>query len=386
MIARRPMLRDQAREALLEQLRRNGFAPGDFLPGEHALARTLTVSRDTVRTVLQDLRQEGLVQPVNGQGWRVCQRHKAVPRHIAVLSYVSPQTTSSFMDACLRRFQHPGWPTSLVNLAAQAKEAASLLPLSGMDGYIAFSGNPLPPAHLSILQATGSPLVGAALQDHQPYHTVATDNGAMMRLAVEALSARGHRQALLLGTAIPDSSFAIRQRAFHDLARKAGIKVIDLTLKLNWISREEDRPRILETLREHPGITAAVTVNETLARQLLTVLDMAGLRIPQDISLIGVGDPLPTADLQLHGIRNCILARHPWGDIAAIAASLLEEALGGGSPSPARLQLLPPIPLEIDSLAAPRPGRPASHPRRPKRKTETAPSKSPHPHHQEARP
>jgi DNA-binding GntR family transcriptional regulator len=49
-----------------------GLKPDDQLPSERELVRQLDAGRTTVRTVLQKLTYQGLIEPKQGSGYFVC--------------------------------------------------------------------------------------------------------------------------------------------------------------------------------------------------------------------------------------------------------------------------------------------------------------------------
>jgi len=66
----RKSLDTRAADALRERIMRGSFSPGDRLT-EEALAERLTISRGTIRSALQKLAFEGLVEQMPYRGWMV---------------------------------------------------------------------------------------------------------------------------------------------------------------------------------------------------------------------------------------------------------------------------------------------------------------------------
>ena len=59
------------RDHLFDLIRKQVYAPGQRLPSERELARTLSISRLTLRVALNELADEGVVQSSVGRGWFV---------------------------------------------------------------------------------------------------------------------------------------------------------------------------------------------------------------------------------------------------------------------------------------------------------------------------
>ncbi len=73
-----PTIRRSLRHSIADDLRRRivtgGLAPGERLPSEPELARTLGVSRSSVRAAITLLEEDGLVQRLHGSGTYVTHR------------------------------------------------------------------------------------------------------------------------------------------------------------------------------------------------------------------------------------------------------------------------------------------------------------------------
>lgn len=113
------------------------------------------------------------------------------------------------------------------------------------------------------------------------------DNHAASQLAVEVLTAKGHeRIAFLAG---PEDRFDRKQRslAFTEAMRSHGLdefsRAIVPAIKSDFNLDEKMALQILEM-----KATAVVCVTDDHAFQLWELLERHGLRVPQDISLVGV--------------------------------------------------------------------------------------------------
>lgn len=58
----------QLRQALLNQIRKNGLKPGDQMPTELEIERRYQVSRSTIRQAINDLVADGVVERIQGKG------------------------------------------------------------------------------------------------------------------------------------------------------------------------------------------------------------------------------------------------------------------------------------------------------------------------------
>jgi LacI family transcriptional regulator len=116
--------------------------------------------------------------------------------------------------------------------------------------------------------------------------TVVMDVGQGARLAVEHLIGLGHRQLALLGG--PRGSWTNREirRAAGTAARAADAELIVLGPNL---PTEDGGAALAEQVRR-AGVTAVLAYNDLMAIGLLEGLDALGVRVPEDISVVGIDD------------------------------------------------------------------------------------------------
>lgn len=138
----------------------------------------------------------------------------------------------------------------------------------------------------------GIPLVScfnADVPDAVPI--VQPDDEEAMRLAVEHLRAKGHRKIAHL--AGPESHSDARQRrvAFERCAARLGFKqpYIQTGRGGAWWPNSDE---MSELLRQ--DVTGVVCINDSQALELWDVAEKQGVRVPRDLSLIGV-DSIPEA-------------------------------------------------------------------------------------------
>lgn len=72
---------------LIQQISQGTYAKGTLLPGENKLADRYGTSRNTIRKVLSDLVQRGLIQKINGKGSMVIEQQQFVFPLSNIVSY-----------------------------------------------------------------------------------------------------------------------------------------------------------------------------------------------------------------------------------------------------------------------------------------------------------
>jgi LacI family transcriptional regulator len=226
------------------------------------------------------------------------------------------------------------------------------------DGIIADFDDP---AVAEALSHSSKPVVGvggsyandADYPAHVPY--VATDNFKLVNLAYQHLVEAGLcRFALFSLPEAKENRWAQeREDAFRTLMERdkldAGIFRGQGTSARAWSGAVAQQIAWLKSLPKPIGIIA---VNDARARQLLQACLMAGIEVPEQVALIGIdNDPLAR-----------ILSRVPLSsviqgtnEIGRCAARMLDQLLGGGNLSGARI-LVPPVGINVLSSSCHAPG------------------------------
>jgi LacI family transcriptional regulator len=134
------------------------------------------------------------------------------------------------------------------------------------------------------------------------------DNRQGGALAADHLIGLGHRRVAQLRGPADVSSFADRGRGFAETAEAAGAVNVEVSVAAPTPSEEEGRRLMRMLLSQEPELPTAIFAhNDLMALGALDALAEAGLRCPQDISVIGYDDlphvgrlrpPLTTIRLQ----------------------------------------------------------------------------------------
>ncbi|MEU5547058.1 LacI family DNA-binding transcriptional regulator [Streptomyces sioyaensis] len=149
------------------------------------------------------------------------------------------------------------------------------------------------------LELMGVTIVAAGGQ-HAPYPNVCIDDETAGRQAMDHLIFLGHRRIAMIAAVDPDQPGELapqgRANAYYAALREAGIPVDDrLVATVDWGGREgADAMARLLSQPEPP--TAVYAHSDEVALGAVRTLRRAGLRIPEDISVIGIDDH-PLADL-----------------------------------------------------------------------------------------
>jgi len=151
---------------------------------------------------------------------------------------------------------------------------------------------------------------------------VASDEAAGGRLAAEHLIALGHRDiAHLTGSG---GSAAVRRAATVERLVAAGVE--PLVYGAGPTAERTGYEAARHALDEHPAVTALFAANDVMAMGAIAAVHEAGLRVPQDVSVIG-NDETPLAASPL--LRLTTVDPHN-DEVGRLAATRLVERIAAG--------------------------------------------------------
>jgi len=146
--------------------------------------------------------------------------------------------------------------------------------------------------------------------------------------AVKFLFDQGHtRIALLLGN--PTTAMSIEElQQYREIHHKYGIELDERLIIYGDYERANAKGAMLEFLRKKIGCSAVYCVSDTMALGVYEAAQESGLRIPEDISVIGKHDSFFASFLNppLTSVRVKIF------EVGAKAADILVHAIQQGSP------------------------------------------------------
>jgi len=192
------------------------------------------------------------------------------------------------MDSSSYTAAHPAWPT----LSAES----DYLPVgsSNTDGLIVV--NPLfsesRSRYIQEVIAEGFPVIFAATGEPGP--TVAIDNAGAVRQALLHLMAHGHRQIAFIAGYPNDSTgdSGIRLQAFQQIVQEYGLAADQNLIAYGSHGINGGQDAMRQILDSGTPFTAVLASNDESAIGAMNVLKAAGLRIPEDVAIIGNDDTI----------------------------------------------------------------------------------------------
>lgn len=324
----------QLKEYLKNQITRGDLLPGEKLTSENTLARQFNLSRHTVRQALGELENEGYIYREKGRG-TFCSRPKTNAQSIAVLTtYISDYIFPSIIGGIEEILSTAGYNLILANTNNNKTKEAQYLENFLNQKIDALIIEPTKSAldnsnikYYQELEARGIPylMINAFYPDLDPAYLIMDDaQGAY--LATTHLLQLGHRR--VAGIFKDDDLQGVnRQTGFLSALKDHGIP--ENTAVIGNYSTEQmgtyPYQFIRSLLQKDLRPTAVVCYNDQIALEVLEAIRNEGLKVPDDISVVGYDDSsLATAtEIKLTTVR------HPKADMGRQAAHNIVEMLTG---------------------------------------------------------
>jgi DNA-binding LacI/PurR family transcriptional regulator len=355
----------QVRQWVERQIATGYWKSGDVLPPERALAQQLGVSPLTVSRALQGLAREGVLTRKRRVGTVVAEN---LPLNLLQRSFTlmalglgggTRQPVDFYFSSIQRSILNTLAPLAMRTLWLdyQIDHIERELLSTEFVGVLAVAPAAEHIALLEDLYRRGVPvvIVGASAQAWET-PTVDTDNYRAAREGVEYLLGLGHRRFLGLFGALETFNSRDRWRGFRDALHEAGVPDAHTWTFTTPYADEVDeavREGIRTALRLPNGPTAIFAGGYYLALSAMQTVHQAGLRVPDDVSVLGFDDP-PSAALASPPLTTF---RQPLEQLGARAVQKLLECAKGAQPDPLHEYL----PIELVARGSTAPPTPAAH-------------------------
>jgi DNA-binding LacI/PurR family transcriptional regulator len=176
------------------------------------------------------------------------------------------------------------------NSVEREQEALQALLQQQVDALIVASSSP-DGAHLqrALARGTRMVLVDAALPGLD-VDTVTIDNVAAARMAVDHLLDFGHRQVAIVWGGPGPASDQARLEGYREALRGRGLPVKQDHLVVGSSTFDGGKGATADLLRRDPRPTAIFVTNNLMTVGALVAIAEAGLRVPADVSIVGIDD------------------------------------------------------------------------------------------------
>lgn len=214
-----------------------------------------------------------------------------------------------------------------------------------VDGVLVV-GMTMTASEVALLESLGVPLVyvGSGPPEQVRVHV---DDVATARLATQHLLDLGHTRIGFLAGRPDLRSAQLREQGYRDALAAAGVPFDPSLIRIGHYEDELAKEAVRELLTQPEPPTAVFAANDRSALVTLEVAHEVGLRVPDDLSIIGFDD-IPESTrvaVPLTTVRQHIQR------MGAVATEMLRTLLDGGTLETSHVQL--PTELVVRASTAP---------------------------------
>ncbi len=258
-----------------------------------AKSKTLRVSEETRRRVLEAAEELGYRRDPRGRALVTGRSHVIGLMLPHANSFAAPDPFYSLVTAGVAAgASQAGYNLMLYTAVAEDEGALAAEKIDRrIDGLILV----IPPEDSPILEECrrlGISTVGIVQDPRAARRTVNSDDYEGGRLATEHLLALGHRRIAHLYGSRDNYSNEGRYRAYVDVLRAAGVEPDQDLVREGGFNRSTsyESSRLLARMPERRRPTAIFAANDLSAHGAIDAITEAGLRVPDDISVVGYDD------------------------------------------------------------------------------------------------
>lgn len=355
-----PLFR-RIQQVLREQIAQGNWVTGQPLPSRTQLCAEFATTRVTLDKAVHELVREGLLRSTKGSGTFIAEETNASGRpagrtlrlgvtmgRAASNDILGNSSRENFYFGPL--FQGiqdavAGQPVEMVYASHDQFDYASFRRESALDGILIITPLLYELPTLHTLAASQTPFVAVGMSSHSPADAalpfVDTDNRQGASDAVQYLLELGHRRIAIVNLATSQANHHDRLEGYRRTlaAADASMDLRDLLLYpvYDLVHMDERIQEWLSPLLASGSLpTALFACDYSMVTSTLRVLRRNGLRVPEDISVVGFDDPFSAE----HLTPALTTVHQPVYQVGRRSAQRLLDALSTGQ-SPHGAEVLP---------------------------------------------
>jgi DNA-binding LacI/PurR family transcriptional regulator len=252
----------------------------------------------------------------------------------------------SGVEACLRLHNYFFLTVIHRHDAAMLREYPQLLLERGVEGFITVDTSLEEPLPLPTVSVAGH-------RSLKGVTNIVLDQERGARAALEHLLALGHRKIAFMKGQPSSSDSADRWKASRKVAHELGVEMdpnLIVNLQFDDPSPQLGYPYAKQLLARKKPFTALFAYNDIAAIGAIRAIQEEGLRIPQDISVVGFDD-IPWAEYHTPSLTS---VRQPLGKMGEIAAETVIAMIEHGGQHASEIAIEPTLVVRESTGRAPK--------------------------------
>ncbi|MFC5648723.1 substrate-binding domain-containing protein [Paenibacillus solisilvae] len=285
------------KDYVLSQIENNEISQDDRIPSESEFAKLLDVSSITVRKALADLVNEGVIYRIRGKGSFVANQNTPVEKASSLIAFVISgieMYDSSYMQIMKGVQSFIGKQDCKLiiefveNNIEEEQDVILNLIQSDVRGILIYSSNPeYAKNYLDEIRKKSIPFVMLdRFPAGFPVNCISCNNHDGAYEAVEYLIQLGHRN---IGFAAFDFHLSPEVERYNGYRNALSGASLPLNQEIIYLDKELDYERLIPKIN-NGELSALFCVNDRRALELLEQLTARGVKIPEQVSIMGFDD------------------------------------------------------------------------------------------------
>ncbi|MCR5669580.1 MAG: GntR family transcriptional regulator [Butyrivibrio sp.] len=304
---------------ITENIDSGKLLPGEKLPSENDLCLMFDLSRQTIRHALSQMAEEGLVESRQGSGTYVAdQRAEDGKRSVIAVAttYVDDYIFPSTIKGIERRLSEKGYSMQLSFTDNKVmREREILQDLLGRNDVAGLIMEPvksaLPNPNMDLYRKLGEKKVRIlfinSFYPELDFPHVSIDDSECAYRATRALIDAGHKHIGCV-LKLDDGQGRERYRGYLKAINDAGLEFsYDHVNWIDTIDLKNGRASLDRAKERLKGCTAVFCYNDQVAALLMDTLSEDGVKIPEELSVVGMDD----ADIARIGVGGVTISSIP---------------------------------------------------------------------------
>ena len=301
------------------EIDKGNLQPGDKIPSENELCGRFNLSRQTVRHAIARMSEDGLLESRRGSGTYVADQRagEGEKNVIAVATtYVDDYIFPSMIKGIERTLSSKGYFMQLsFTDNTVGKERQILLDLLARNDVAGLIMEPvksaLPNPNMDLYQKLSERnvkvlFINSFYPELDLPHVSLNDSECAQR-AVRALIEHGHRNIGCV-LKLDDGQGRERYRGYLKAMIQSGVNFsYDHVNWIDTIDLKNGKRALIKALDRLTGCTAVFCYNDMVAGMIIELLTDCGVRVPEDMSVIGMDD----SDMARMGVRGVTISSIP---------------------------------------------------------------------------
>ena len=331
----------QVYSELKDALQGKQYQGKTMLPSENALCKEFETSRQTIRSALKLLDEDGLVCNMPGKGWHIIKegsRRPIMNKHIGHVLFLGRNDQACTLQyKGINEYASPlGISTEFIPMDFFGNDRGNVdlsrLNTKDCDGIIYFNDSKAPEHLINFIQQTKKPFVQLGHMGHYDFDTICGDYHAGLKHLVHSLYKIGYRNIAFTGQRNLHSNLTVfneRLRGYHDACKELQIPVKDWLFEWGDLMKPHADKQFVDWLFKDGQPACLIGSGNGELPQICGILSREGYSSPKHCGIALIGDPNIDETRSFYPVGRVTMLIEPWEQLGHICVQRIAQRIQG---------------------------------------------------------